>query len=193
MELPESDPVLVSGARQTQAFGGSLLMSPAARHHVSFFPPTFASSLTITKDGKKLGTVTFPPSPSSRCDLAAKPPFTVTRCGSLVGLEWESGLSIDASDVAGMDVGVTSEGPSGLTALGFFYEGVSDGPNGLVVHFSTRRPVSRRVDIVLRSVDLHEKSGEPDRILTSLESRRFVLRVCATASTDAIRTACARA
>lgn len=179
LQLPETDPVLVSNARRTESFGGSLISSRTGAYHVSYFPPTFETRLTITQAQSTLASVMFPPSNASRCRLKARAPFTVTRCGVLLGLKWETGLSIDDSKVAGMDVGVTTDGPSGKSALGFFYEEVSDGPSGLVVHFSTRRPETSRarVKVTLRSVDLHEKAGERDRLLDSFDSPRYTLHL----------------
>lgn len=179
LQLPETDPVLVSDARRTESFGGSLISSPTGAYHVSYFPPTFETRLTITQAQSTLASVMFPPSNPSRCRLKARAPFTVTRCGVLIGLQWETGLPIRASKVAGMDVGVTTEDPSGKRALGFFYEEASDGSSGLVVHFSTRRPETSgaRVKVTLRSVDLHEKAGEPDRSLDSFDSPRYTLQL----------------
>jgi hypothetical protein len=145
--LPSPAPALREGHRTHYPIGGELQQTSEGWRNYYLYAPTRGSLLTVRRDGRETGRISFDGPPAAApCELRADPPFEVVGCGTIVVIEWASPLRFDPRRLQALDVDVFDEGRGGRP-LNYYDLGYRDGPGGLLVRFGIRPPEGDRVGL----------------------------------------------
>ena len=149
--LPVDAPILLDEGRRLNPAGGWLEMRSGLAEYFFIYEPTGATSVDVLFNGLVDAQLTFArptwgrPTCSSRTSRVNR-----IANGSVILVCWGTGIRVAASSVRLVDGSIQdSDGHD----LGFYLEGMVDGPAGLVIQVAFRPPQAGPARLSIRSIE----------------------------------------